>query len=124
MRKQLFKLTFNYHWYLVSKVGIDFKTKTVDVDGKRIRLQIWDTAGQERFKTITQTYFRGAMGIFLTYSVNDHTSFENLPAWLKQIKQSSSDVVIILIGNKNDLTREVSYEQDKKFAEEIGVRFF
>ena len=37
----------------ITTVGIDFKIKTVDVDGKRAKLQIWDTAGQERFKTIT-----------------------------------------------------------------------
>jgi len=51
--------------------GIDFKIKTIEVDGKKIRMQIWDTAGQERFKTITQTYYKGAMGIIMTYAVND-----------------------------------------------------
>jgi GTPase SAR1 family protein len=33
--------------------SIDFKIRTVELDGKRIKLQIWDTAGQERFRTIT-----------------------------------------------------------------------
>ena len=37
----------------ITTVGIDFKIKTVEADGKRAKLQIWDTAGQERFKTIT-----------------------------------------------------------------------
>ena len=49
----------------ITTIGIDFKIKTVDVDGLRVKLQIWDTAGQERFKTITTAYYRGAMGIFL-----------------------------------------------------------
>jgi GTPase SAR1 family protein len=26
--------------------GIDFKSKTILVDGKKIRMQVWDTAGQ------------------------------------------------------------------------------
>ncbi|GFZ17985.1 RAB GTPase homolog 8A [Actinidia rufa] len=34
-------------------LGIDFKIRTIELDGKRIKLQIWDTAGQERFRTIT-----------------------------------------------------------------------
>jgi len=55
--------------------GIDFKIKTIDIDGKKIRMQIWDTAGQERFKTITQTYYKGAMGIVMTYAVNDRSTF-------------------------------------------------
>lgn len=80
-------------------------------------MQIWDTAGQERFKTITQTYYRGAMGIFLTYGVDDLTSFNNINGWLKQIKaHAASDVVIILVGNKNDSKREVSFEQGQKLA--------
>jgi Ras-related protein Rab-8A len=33
--------------------SIDFKIRTIELDGRRIKLQIWDTAGQERFRTIT-----------------------------------------------------------------------
>ncbi len=54
----------------LSTIGIDFKIKTINIGKSKVRLQIWDTAGQERFKTITQTYYRGAMGIVLTYAVN------------------------------------------------------
>jgi Ras-related protein Rab-8A len=41
------------------------------VDGTRFKFQIWDTAGQERYRTITQTYYKGAFGIILTYSIDD-----------------------------------------------------
>ena len=44
----------------ITTIGIDFKVKTVDLDGTRIKLTIWDTAGQERFRTIVKTYFRCA----------------------------------------------------------------
>ena len=42
-------------------VGVDFKIRTVDIDGKKIKLQMWDTSGQERFKTITTSYYKGSM---------------------------------------------------------------
>ena len=64
-------------------LGIDFKIKTVAVEDKKIKMQIWDTAGQERFKTITQTYYKGATGIILTYAVNDRKSFQNIESWMK-----------------------------------------
>lgn len=62
----------------VATIGVDFKIKTIQVDDKRIKLQIWDTAGQERFKNINQTYYKGAIGIILTYSITDLNSFNNV----------------------------------------------
>lgn len=59
----------------VATIGVDFKIKTMTVGNRRYKLQIWDTAGQERFKNITQTYYKGAAGIILTYSITDRTSF-------------------------------------------------
>ena len=40
----------------ITTIGVDFKIRTLDIDGERVKLQIWDTAGQERFRTITSTY--------------------------------------------------------------------
>ena len=41
-------------------LGVDFYIRTIDIDGKKIKLQIWDTASQERFRTIKESYHRGA----------------------------------------------------------------
>ena len=62
----------------ISTIGIDFKIKTVDIDGKRVKLQIWDTAGQERFHTITTSYYRGANGIMMVYDITNPKSFDNI----------------------------------------------
>ncbi len=62
----------------ITTIGIDFKIRTIELDGKRVKLQIWDTAGQERFRTITTAYYRGAMGILLVYDVTDERSFNSV----------------------------------------------
>merc|ERR1712139_25489 len=87
----------------ISTIGIDFKIRTLELDGKRVKLQIWDTAGQERFKTITTAYYRGAMGILLVYDVSEEKSFANINTWINAINQHASDSVNkVLLGNKAD----------------------
>jgi small GTP-binding protein len=70
----------------ITTIGIDFKIRTIELDGKRVKLQIWDTAGQERFRTITTAYYRGAMGILLVYDVTDERSFNSMLSILKGSK--------------------------------------
>ncbi|AED90617.1 GTP-binding protein-like [Arabidopsis thaliana] len=112
----------------ITTIGIDFKIRTVELDGKRIKLQIWDTAGQERFRTITTAYYRGAMGILLVYDVTDESSFNNIRNWMKNIEQHASDNVNkILVGNKADMDeskRAVPTAKGQALADEYGIKFF
>ena len=111
----------------ITTIGIDYKLKTVDVDGHEMRLQVWDTAGQERFRTITRSYFRGAQGIFLTYSVTDRLTFESIRSWVKQIgEHGDQSVTKILVGNKCDASddeREVTYAEGEQLAKEFKIPF-
>ncbi|KAI8545487.1 hypothetical protein RHMOL_Rhmol07G0043700 [Rhododendron molle] len=110
----------------ISTIGVDFKIRTVEQDGKTIKLQIWDTAGQERFRTITSSYYRGAHGIIVVYDVTDQESFNNVKQWLNEIDRYASDNVNkLLVGNKCDLTSKkvVSYETGKALADEMGIPF-
>ncbi|XP_068689904.1 ras-related protein Rab-13-like isoform X2 [Montipora foliosa] len=75
----------------ISTIGIDCRSRTVDVDGKKVRLQIWDTAGQERFRTLTSAYFRGAMGIILVYDITTEDSFKHISQWLQNIQDISEN---------------------------------
>merc|ERR1711939_308182 len=111
----------------IATIGIDFKVRTIELDGKKIKLQIWDTAGQERFRTITQAYYRGAMGILLVYDVTDDKSFNNVRTWMRNIEQHSNEnVVKILLGNKCDMPdkKMVTWEQGSDLAKEFSIQFF
>lgn len=111
----------------ITTIGIDFKIKTIDIDGKRIKLQIWDTAGQERFRTITTAYYRGAMGILLVYDVTEEQSFQNIRNWIRNIEQHAADNVDkILVGNKCDMVNEklVETARGQALADEYGIKFF
>ena len=110
----------------VPTIGVDFKVKSMEVEQKKIKMQIWDTAGQERFRNVISSYFRGAHGLFLIYDITNRDSFKNLENWLIEIEKNASENVLkILVGNKNDLEqdREISYEEGKNFANRNGMEF-
>jgi small GTP-binding protein len=100
----------------ISTIGVDFKIRTIELEGKTVKLQIWDTAGQERFRTITSSYYRGAHGIIVVYDITDAESFANVRMWLKEVERYGSEGVCkLLVGNKSDLTgrRAVEYATGK-----------
>jgi len=110
----------------ISTIGVDFKIRTIELDGKTIKLQIWDTAGQERFRTITSSYYRGAHGIIVVYDVTDQESFNNVRQWLQEIdRYASENVNKLLVGNKCDLTTKkvVDYTTAKEYADQLGIPF-
>ena len=102
------------------------KLKTLEINGKKVKLQIWDTAGQERFKNITASYYRGGHGVLVVYDITDRESFTNLNSWLIEIeKNANKNVFKLLIGNKSDLEpqRQVQFDEGKAFAESNGMKF-
>ena len=113
----------------VPTIGVDFKLKTLEVNGKKVKLQIWDTAGQERFKNITSSYYRGGNGVLVVYDITDRESFENLTSWLIEIeKNANKNVYKLLIGNsgvgKSSLLFRFSENMwEKDFIPTIGVDF-
>ncbi|XP_034482767.1 ras-related protein Rab-26 isoform X3 [Drosophila innubila] len=103
------------------------KNKVVVVDGTRVKLQIWDTAGQERFRSVTHAYYRDAHALLLLYDVTNKTTYDNIRAWLGEIREyAQEDVVIVLIGNKADCgssERQVKREDGERLGREHNVPF-
>ncbi|KAG5391708.1 hypothetical protein IGI04_021671 [Brassica rapa subsp. trilocularis] len=109
-----------------STIGVEFATRTLQVEGRTVKAQIWDTAGQERYRAITSAYYRGALGALLVYDVTKPTTFENVSRWLKELRDhADSNIVIMLIGNKTDLKhlRAVATEDAQSYAEKEGLSF-
>jgi small GTP-binding protein len=107
-------------------IGVEFATKTVDIDGEAVKANIWDTAGQELFRAITAKYYRGANGAMLVYDITSSTSFANVGRWLHELRtHADPNVPIMLIGNKLDLTdqRSVTTEEGQNFAERERLLF-
>lgn len=110
----------------ITTIGVDFKIRTVDIDGERVKLQIWDTAGQERFRTITSTYYRGTHGVIVVYDVTSGESFANVKRWLHEIEQNCEFVNRILVGNKNDAPdRKIVVTEDaQRFADQMNILLY
>ena len=116
----------------LTTIGVDFKIKTIDVNGKIVKLQIWDTAGQERFRVITTSYYRGASAVLAVFDLTSRESFENLEVWLEQVYKLTETAVIrptiIIVGTKSDKVDKNKYavnpEDIHNFCEERGFKYF
>ncbi|CAL9737501.1 GTP-binding protein Ypt31p/YPT8 [Monosporozyma servazzii] len=109
-----------------STIGVEFATRTIEVEGKKIKAQIWDTAGQERYRAITSAYYRGAVGALIVYDISKSSSYENCNHWLTELRENADDNVAVgLIGNKSDLAhlRAVPTDEAKNFASENQLLF-
>ncbi|NXE43096.1 RAB15 protein, partial [Ptilorrhoa leucosticta] len=133
--------------------GVDFKMKTIEVDGGGVRIQIWDTAGQERYGGGTKQYYRRAQGIFLVYDISSERSYQHIVKWASgggevgihegrsggsprggvgrslhcsPTQYARGGVQKILIGNKADEERggQVPKEQGLQLAREYGMDFY
>jgi Ras-related protein Rab-2A len=110
-------------------IGVEFGARMITLasdETTTVKLQIWDTAGQESFRSITRSYYRGAAGALLVYDITRRDTFQHLSRWLEEAKQHAHEnMVILLIGNKNDLEhrRAVTTAEGQAFADQHGLFF-
>lgn len=109
-----------------STIGVEFATRTLQIEGKTIKVQIWDTAGQERYRAITSAYYRGAVGALLVYDITKRQTFDNVLRWLRELRDhADSNIVIMVAGNKADLShlRAIPESDAQILAEKEGLSF-
>ncbi|KAE8613238.1 hypothetical protein XENTR_v10007636 [Xenopus tropicalis] len=105
-------------------IGVDFTVRNMNINGKKVKVQVWDTAGQERFRTITQSYYRSAHGAIIAYDITRRQSFESVPHWIYEAeKYGAANLMMMLIGNKSDLAekRQILFEEACTLAEKHGL---
>ena len=105
--------------------SLDFKTKDVVMDEKKVKIQIWDTAGQERFRVISKSHFRGAHAFLLVFDITDRPSFAQVQSFLDSIQAHgvpAAAKLVLLVGNKSDLrhVRAVSVDEATRYAANAG----
>ena len=112
------QFTENY----VTTIGVDFRFKTMIVMDKIVKVQVWDTAGQERYRSITNAYYRGAEGILIVFDVTKKESFENIQNWINEVTvYTGKDVIMICLGNKNDLKKYIDNKEINEFKKKTGL---
>ena len=113
-----------------STVGVNFVSKYVKNlncgFSDSIKMQIWDTAGQERFRSIIRSYYRNICGCIIAYDITNKNTFNNSLYWMDEVRKNNEDVVLILVGTKNDLEdkREIDYEDGVKLSNHYNIPFF
>ena len=106
-------------------IGVDFAIKMLEIDNKRIKLQLWDTGGQERFSYIRPLYYKGAMGNVLVFDLTNRSSYDHLEKWYNEVLQNCGNIPSILVGNKADLPdRAVSSNEAQAWGVSHGMRYF
>lgn len=116
--------TFSDH--IGATIGVDFKTKKINIDGNLVNLAIWDTAGSERFRALTPNFYRGAHGVIFVYDVTVKKTFEKLDSWLDELNSYADkpNIVKMLVGNKIDKdNREVSRQEGMHWARSHNTLF-
>jgi len=109
-----------------STIGVEFATRSIEIEKKVVKAQIWDTAGQERYRAITSAYYRGAVGALLVYDITKKETFADVEKWLTELRDhADSKIVIMLTGNKCDLQhlRSVSTQDAEIYAAKEDLLF-
>ena len=112
---------------IMSSIGVDFKTKQIELDDHSIKMQIWDTAGHEKFRTITTSYYKSAQAIIILYDITQKSSFDHIRNWITEIdKFGKQGVLKVIVGNKLDLenNRKIKKEDAENLALKYGVKLW
>lgn len=123
----LYQLTENkWSERLGITIGIDYSSKIIVSNGKKVKLNIWDTAGQEKYRSLTKSYYRGADMALLVYDITNRKSFKSVENWILDIRETKS-MPLMIVANKTDLSdkkREVGYQEGSQLAKRFNSLFW
>ena len=101
-----------------------YVNKHIKKNGYNFEIKLWDTAGQEKYKSLTKIFTKDAKIAILVYSIDSEQSFNELDEWLKLVKESNpEDLILGVAANKSDLASDstISAEKGQEYARKIGA---
>ena len=107
----------------VATIGVDFQTKTVEIQGRTIKLSIWDMAGQIHFQSVRTGLYRGSRTAALVHDVTNPESLAHLQNWYEEIIAVVPNQRFLVVGNKIDLQPGYDTADAKKFAAAIKAPY-
>jgi small GTP-binding protein len=107
----------------IMTIGVDFQTIEVDLKGQPVKLTVWDLAGQERFAPFRDGFYKGARAVGMVFDVSDRRSFDDLPHWLKEVRNVVPKAYLVVDGNKTDLPRGVTSQESKDYAASLDAAY-
>ena len=109
-----------------STMSMSYVAKTIEVDKKKITLNIWDTIGQEKYRSISKLFLNETKIVILVYDITSMHSFKELDYWYGLCQELlGPEIILGVAGNKMDLylEQEVPDDQVKEFTESKGAIF-
>lgn len=114
--------------YCIGTSGVELRTRTLEVDGADVKLELWDTAGQERFGPLSRLYYRGTNGVLIAFDPRDKASFDKVRVWFAEAKGlSGPGTPVVLVSTKADLPTGavcVTQAEENALAGDLGVPLF
>ena len=111
----------------IPTIGSDKIKKEIEIEGKKLKLEIWDTVGQEQYRAVNKIFIKNAQIALIVYDITNKDSFNNLNFWLQEIIDiNRKKVICCVLSNKTDLyeNQVVDSEEGKNFADEKKISFF
>lgn len=111
----------------IPTIGIDFQIKNLNINKKKVNVQIWDTTGEERYKILAKNCFNSSNGFIIVYDITNRKSYNNVNNWIEQINEfAPNHSKSVIFGNKNDLneSREVTLNEGKELVKKYNYKFF
>ena len=109
-----------------STLSMSYVAKSLEIDKKKIRVNIWDTIGQEKYRSISKLFLNETKIVILVYSIISEQSFKELDYWYKLYKEVlDEDTILGIAGNKMDLYLEQTVPDSKarEYAEQKKAIF-
>ena len=105
-------------------IGVDFFTKTINIDEESFTICIWDTSGDKKYEDLISKCYDYSDLVYVVFDISQRNSFLNTINWIQSVRSKLGErAKIILVGNKCDLNREIEKEEAENFASEQGIQY-